>query len=745
MPRIVGQSVPRVDGALKVTGRARYVGDIARPGMLMGGCARSVVPHALIRQIDVSAARRLPGVRAVLTAQDIPSTLGGRRLRDMPVLARDRVRFVGERVAAIAAESSEALQEAISLVTVEYDELPAVFDPLEAMESTAPVLHPELDSYLGLPPGRPDIPNVLACERRQRGDVERAFDGAFHVRTDEFSTQTIHHGYMETHACFAEFDENGRYRVWLTNKMPFAARGQLAAVLGIEERQIVVEPAPIGGDFGGKGSLMDLPLACHLARATGAPLRMTMSYAEELEAANPRHPSRLTITSAVDRDGRIVARTGRVVFDSGAYGAFKPRPDVNLGGGLSLVGLYRMPNFQVEILMVYTNNVPRGHLRSPGEPQAIFALESHTDLLARDLGMDPLEFRRLNARRDGDLDTAGHTLHASHSVEALDAAARAIGWGDKREAGIGRGVALAEHHTGTGESSARLQLDADGGVTVWTAMPDTGTGAHTVMQQVVAEELGAPVESVRIHPGGTDDLPTDSGAGGSRVTSVAGRAAQEVGRRARQQLLSLLAESEGWPEDRLMLEDGLISVEGEPGTRLSFAQAASSAVRTNGGPIVVEHTFVDNEGSHVATVAVQAAEVAVDRETGQVSVRKVVTVHDPSTIVHPVAHQGQVEGGMVQALGYAVMEELVADEGRITTLNLADYRLPTSADLPELETVLLPGSDGPGPFEAKSIGETSNIPLPAAIANAVDDAIGVRLKSLPITAERVWQALQQRA
>src|SRR5437879_9931068 len=391
--RIVGQPVGKLEGLGKVSGQARYPGDVTLPGLVWGKALRSPLPHARILRIDTSKAKALAGVLAVLTAQDLPNILVGRRMFDMPVLARDRVRFIGERLAVVAALDPDLAEEALALIDVEYEDLPAVFDPVEAIKDGAPILHENPGAYDGAPSERRQ-PNVQSVLRFKLGDVDAGFREADRVFEHTFTTQLAHQGYLEPHAGVVAIDEDGRVQVWASNKMPFRLKELLSLALQLPPEQIRVNLTPIGGDFGGKGSLMDLPLAYHLARVTGRPVKMLMRYAEELMAGNPRHPSGITFRTGVTRDGRIVARRVKALFNSGAYAAFKPAPSVSLGGASMGAGVYRIPNLRIESFCVYTNNIPCGHARSPGEPQMVFAEESHMDLIAMELALEPEGFCR---------------------------------------------------------------------------------------------------------------------------------------------------------------------------------------------------------------------------------------------------------------------------------------------------------------------------------------------------------------
>src|SRR5262247_3287500 len=422
--RIIGKPIGRVDGIEKVSGAARYSGDVAVPGLVWGKALRGPLPHARIVRIDATRARALPGVLAVLTAEDLPSILVGRRMFDMPLLARDRVRFIGEKVAVVAAADPDVAEEALALIDVEYEDLPAVFDAAAAIADGAPLVHENPSAYEGAPPERPHA-NVQSVLRFKLGDVEAGFREADRVFEHTFRTQLAHHGYLEPHAGVVAIDEDDRVQVWASNKMPFRLKELLSHALALPPARIRVNLTPIGGDFGGKGSLMDLPLAYHLARVTGRPVKMLMRYAEELMAGNPRHPSVITLRTGVKSDGRIVARTMRAIFNGGAYAAFKPAPSVNLGGASMGAGVYRIPHLSIESLCVYTNSIPCGHARSPGEPQMVFAGESHMDMIARELGLDPAELRRRNLLRDGDHLANGHHLEHVRASDTLEAALKA--------------------------------------------------------------------------------------------------------------------------------------------------------------------------------------------------------------------------------------------------------------------------------------------------------------------------------
>ena len=765
--RAIGQSVVRGEGPDKVTGKSVYAADVTLPGMLWGKALRSPFPHARIVSIDTSQARAVPGVHAVITGADLPDALVGRRLRDMPVLARDVVRFVGEKVAAVAADTPDVADEALLLIEVEYEELPQVFDAEDAMAPDAPALHSGMLDYEGLPQPPSGLNNVFAHITWGQGDVEQGFAEADLIFEHTFNAQLMHQGYIEPHACvvsagppFSSPHDGGNTRgveVWVNNKDPYALREQLAAVWGMPEERIVLHPCSIGGDFGGKGSFMDVPLCYYLSLHSGRPVKMVMDYIQELMAANPRHPAVMTIKSGVKRDGTLVARQARVVFDSGAYGAFKPT--VYLRGADHLCGVYRIPHARIDSYMVYTNNVPKGHMRSPAKPQVVFAVESHTDLIARGLGMDPYQFRQKNLLRDGDASPVGHRWQDIRAEETLRRAADAIGWDTPRphpnplpggEGTVnermltGRGLAITDLSQGVGRFAAKVSIGGSGRPTLHMAFWDTGTGSHTVLRQMVAQELSVPVDEVDIELLNTSAMPFSSGSGGTRVTYTAGQAVVGAARELRRRLIRAASPLLDSPEEDISLQSGRVVVGPSPLRPAYYRTIAIGEVAAHAadGGIVAEYEFA-SEPPDITSFCAQAAEVEVDPETGAITVRRFVTAHDVGAILNPLLHQGQVEGGVIQGLGYALMEELQTEDGHISTLSLGDYKIPTIADIPELVTVLVEGNNGPAPYRSKGIGESANIPVAAAIANAVADAIGAPVTSLPLTAEKALRALRQ--
>ena len=731
---VVGKPVTREDGPDKVSGHTRYSGDLILPGMLWGKVLRSPVPHARIVHIDIAGALKLPGVHAVLTGRDLAGMLVGRTLRDTPLLAQDKVRFVGEKVAAVAADNLDTAEEALTLIEVEYAELPAIFDPIQAMRPEAPVVHDGAPIYEG--PSGPVQPrgNISHHETWSGGDVEQGFRESDLIFEHTFTTPWVHQGYLEPYACMVDIDEAGRIQVWANNKQPFRLRWQLASALGVPEDRIRVNPCAIGGDFGGKAGAMDVPLAYALAQRAGRPVKMIMSYVEELMAGNPRHPSVITIKSGVKQDGQLWARQTRVVYNGGAYGGF--RGSLTLSGGRQAGGgPYRIPHFRIDNYMMYTNNIPCGSYRAPGEPQAVFAVESHTDMIARAMGIDPYAFRLKNVVHEGEVSGTGQFFRHVRGEETLRRAAEAANWGAPLPPGFGRGIALGQRPQGRAISIARVAMDAHGRVTLSSSVPDTGVGFYSVGRQVVAEDLGLPVEAVSMTRLDTDAVPFETGAGAG--TSVgAAHAALGAAQDVRQQLADLAAEFYVWPQERIVFRQGRVFVEDDPESGVSLPELAARAVATLGHPIVGEMTTTA-EAPDVTAYCAQVVEVEVDPETGQIVVQRIVTAHDVGTIINPLDHQGQIDGAVIQGLGYARMEGLQSADGLISTLSLGEVKIPTMQDIPDLVTVLVESPGGEGPYQGKAIGENPISPVAPAIANAVYDAVGVRIQDLPITAEKV--------
>jgi CO/xanthine dehydrogenase Mo-binding subunit len=721
----------RIDGPDKVTGAATFAADLTRPGMLSGKVLRSPLPHARIVAIDTSAARALPGVHAVLTGEDIPAEVRvGRNMRDMPVLARKKVRFIGEKVVAVAAESHAIAERALELISVDYEPLLAVFNPREAMQPSAPLIHDPatVRAWAVREQVVPDYPNGAAAPvwgvsetevRDALAQADRIFEHTFH-------TPHQHQLYLEPHVCLVEIDAAGIVHIWAANKAPLLLATYLREGLGLQREQLRIHMLPLGGDFGGKGSFMDIPLAYFLAQASGRAVKMAMNYADELSAGNPRHASTMVVQSGVMNDGRLVARWVRGYFNSGAYAAFKPSTDTTLPGfRRGAVGPYHVPVQRSECHMVYTNTVPAGHMRSPGEAQAAYALECHTDLIARAMDVDPIEFRVRNGSTSLRASENGSGGSPPPVRQILEMAAQAIGMDRERPPDVGRGVALVEFSTSPGVYSGIMTVHSSGNITLQTPIIENGAGALTVFRQIVAEEFDIPVDQVTVVQS-IEDIEVDRGVGGSRTTRLVGKLAISLARRLLSRLATVLAGEFGLVATDVAFAGGRFQA--PDGRGWSLGEAASLA----GEDLVENMTLNATVDDRSVTFMAQAAEIRVDRETGQVTPLKLVSVHEVGRVVNPMLFRTQIFGAALQGLGYALMEGLHLEEGRVTNVNLHEYKIPTMADLPEFEAILLPPDLSLG---LTPIGEGANAGMAPALVNAVVDAVGPHPFDIPLSPE----------
>ncbi|MBV8151538.1 MAG: xanthine dehydrogenase family protein [Candidatus Eremiobacteraeota bacterium] len=707
----------RVDGRAKVSGDAAYSADFAMPSMLWAAFAISPHPHARIVSIDTRAAAAVPGVAGILTGRDIGERFLGRRLFDWPVLAFDRVRFIGEYVAAVAAESREVAEEAAAAIEVEYEALPPIFEADEALEKDALRVHEHPEKYHYLGPQRPPVfhPNVQGHHVMVKGDVEAAFAAADRIFEHTFTTPRYHAGYLETRATMVWIDAAEIVHVISTNKTPFMLREQMSICTGLPQESIVIEPSYIGGDFGGKGLSIDEFVCYYLARATRRPIKCVRSYLSDIQSTTTRHASRITIKSGLSNEGRFTATSLRALFNGGAYAGGKPAPAIV--PGLPPKFPYNFPNARVERIAVYTNTIPGGHVRAPGDIQFAFAFESHVDMIAKELRIDPLEFRLRNAIAGDESDVDGVVYKEPAAVAVLETLRVEGRYDEHLPPGRGRGISLCVRHIGGGKTSVVLELQRDGRVEVQSGAVEQGTGVQTVMQRVVAETLGIEPQFVTVARWGTDRIAFDPGAGGSRLTHVDGRAAIA----AAEQLRTAL-EQAGWPQR-------------------PWNEVVAEALRA--GPVRVVGTY-EHQHSHDpewSNFSGYLVDVSVDGETGALTIHDVILVADVGTIINPVAHRGQLTGGFVFGLGHALTEELHLEDGKITNLSLGEYKLPTQMDVPPFRMIALQQTGGPGPFGAKMAGELSTAGVAPALANAIAAACGARVTALPLTAERIYAAL----
>jgi CO/xanthine dehydrogenase Mo-binding subunit len=752
--RVVGKSLPRLDAVSKVTGKAVYAVDVALPGMLHGKLLRSTQPHAVMRRLDTARARQLSGVRAVLSAQDVPLVRYGGVVQDETVFAADRVRYVGQPVAAVAAEQADIAEAALALIEVEYEPLPVVGDAEAALAPDAPLIHPDWQSYH-------TTGNVWRqgnmCTRSlvQTGDVDAAMAQADFVFEDHFETQIQHQGYLEQRAAVAHMEVDGHLTVWSNTQLPFAIQTVLADILQLPVSKIRVIATHSGGGFGGKLRPGMEPYAALLARATGRPVRLATTVPEELMAANPRQPTHIFLKTGVKRDGTIVAREGRVLFDTGAFAGSSP--GVASVATLVLAGPYSIPNLRLEGCAVYTNKANFGSFRAPSGPQACFATESHMDIIAHKMGLDPLAFRLQNLVREGEVNFTGQTLTDVSIRQVLERAATTIGWGTPTGPHRGKGLACSWWTVTGGSSGVYVKLNADGTVVLSTGAAEIGTAAVMAgAAQILAEELGIELAEVTVVSADTDSTPFDLGAQGSRTTFAVGNAARQAAAAIREQLVQLASEVLDMPPSRLVLRERAVYVEDEPERRISLAALAQRGLLQGGGiiahgvyiapktpfnPDTVSHHFYPTFNS--PSFHAHAAEVEVDPDTGAITVQRYVVAQDVGFAINPQCVEGQIQGGATQGLGHALSEEIAMRDGQVRTSGWIDYKMPSSLDVPMIDTLLVQQPCRFGPYGAKGVGEPPAIEPPAAIANAVAAAIGVRLHSLPMTAEKVRAALRR--
>ncbi len=734
----VGIPSPRVEGEQKVGGAAVYAVDVTLPDMLWAKVLRSPIAHGRIKKVDAARARALPGVRAVVTGAELSGSRIGKKIVDMPLLADGVVRYIGEKVAAVAADSEAIAEAALDLIDVEYEDLPVVADALAAMAPEAPLLHPNLADYKGLLHKIEKPSNVFVALGWKKGEAQEGLRQSDVVVENTFTVPAVHQAYIEPHASLVRVNADGTADIWSSNKSPFGMRDQVGNALQVAPASLIIHPCYVGGDFGGKGDGNDVALCYVLAKSSGRPVKLVVDYTEELTAGNPRHGAVIRVKTGVKRNGILIAQHVEFIFDSGAYGAY--RPQGFLVGAHDAPGPYRVPHCLVEEKYVYTNKMPCGYMRAPGHLQAMFACESQADLVARRLGLDPVEFRRMNLMHDGDRAPLGEVIPHIKATETLLKALEESGYRKEKKKNTGRGCAIADWVSKGGESYAFVKIDEDGAVTLSSAVTDTGPGVFTMMRQIVGEELKVPLDAIRVEMLDSSKVLKDTGVRGSSSTRVHGSSALAAARNLREDILKVAGEVMSARPDELILYDGGVT-HGRAERRMTYGEIARAA----GRPLSAEGHYINMADGPEASLVAQVAEVEVDEDTGAVRVKKLTTAHNTGAILNPLTHQGQIDGAAVMGLGYGLVEDLACDEsGKVLAASLGEYKIPNIQDIPELRTAILQSDFGSGPYNSMSIGETALIPTAAAIANAVEDAVGVRIKSLPITAEKVLTALKRR-
>ena len=746
----IGRSVPRTEGRDKVTGRAEYVHNMRLPGMLVAKIFRSTVAHGLIKSIDTSAAKNVPGVLHVVTIDDIrmliPNPYYGPAFHDQPILADKKVRFVGEPVAAVIASDPHIAEQAVQLISAEYEELPAVFDEVEAMTSKV-FVHDELApaaTFADLKHLKGVKNTNLALSfKLRRGDFERAYAEAAHKFEHEFRTQKVLHLPFEPHATIADYKNTG-VTLYTASQGPSFVRTEIARLLGWPENRVRIKVPYLGSGYGAKLYIKLEALSLALSMIARKPVKLALTM-EEMFYQITKHPCTFRIKSGLDNNGKIVARKCEVFWNGGAYADIGPR--VTQKAGVTASGPYNIDNVSIDSHALYTNVTPSGALRGFGVPQLVWAYESHTDMIARELKLDPVAFRRQNLMRDGNQHTTSQVLKDAAIEPVMDLVLDRMTWSRPLERGNGvvrrgRGFAIAIKTVTTPTTSvAIVSISADGSVTLYCSTIDMGQGSNTVLAQIVGEVLNVPAESVRIAQPDTDVTPYDMGTLGSRSTFHMGHAARRAAEEARDKIKQL-ARDVGEPE----------------GSNVPVAELFKKRYGMQAGNIVASGTYKPDYVSPDPETGLSpnvtpfwmtsgaGAEVTVDTETGHVEITKLVNVIDCGTAINPKLVETQISGAALMHLGFTMFEKMHFDGGQVTNASLADYKIPGIRDLPgTMENLWVDNVQHNGPFGAKGVGEVATFCVSPAIANAIDDAVGVRLTELPLNPEAVYRALRAKA
>ena len=742
---VVGRSVRRVDSRDKLTGNAQYAGDISFPGMVHAKVLRSDRPHAKVLAIRTAAALAHPGVVAVLTHADIPGkNVIGRDRPDQTALCVDKVRYVGDAVALVVAETEAAAEAALAMIEVDYEDIPGVFSPEEALRPDAPAVH--------------EGGNLLMERTLLKGDPGRAMGEADVVIRNTYRTPMVEHAYMEPEAGVAIF-EGGRATVWMPSKYAHFDQRELSVVLGIAPENLRVVNTTVGGCFGDKTSLSAGYYAALAAVVTGRPARVVYSRQESFIATRKRHPFTIDFTLGATRQGKLMAAKIAILADGGAYSASSPT--VMAKALIHAAGPYDIPHVAMKLTFAYTNNPVGGSMRGLGVPQTAFAHESQIDLLARELGMDPFELRLKNAMRPGTLTATGQQLGNSvalgETIERVRREVQAIGT-PPATATKRYGWGIASMFYGIGQSArsnpgrARLEVDDEGRFTLFIGIGDVGQGSSTAMTQIAAEVLKRPVDEIRIVAGDTASCPDSGVTAASRVTYIVGKAVQIAAGNLLGTLRERAAALLGTDADRVVYDGEAFQAAAGGARRVTVVEAVRAlrqmeAVCSSSGECDPPFVPLDKEtgqGEPMGTYAfaTQAALVGVDGESGEVEVLKFIACHDVGRAVNPAAVEGQIEGAVSMGVGFSLNEEILLQEGRILNPGFSQYFLPTVLDMPEIRSLIAEAPEATGPFGAKGVGEPALIPTAPAVINAIHEAAGVRVKDLPATAEKVWRLLR---
>ncbi len=749
---VVGKRIPKLDAAQKAMGRAEYIQDIKLPGMLYGKILYSKYAHAKIIKIDISKAKALPGVHAVLTGNDVPEKMKMGFYKDNPPIKKGKVCSFRDEVAAVAAKTPEIAKKALGLIEIEYEELEGIFDPEKAMEKESPLVHEHSKS------------NVLNLPwKLHYGDVEKAQEEAAFVVEDRFTTTWVTHCCMGTSGAVALFDASDNLTIYTNTQIPSLAQKDFLESLkamGLKNKRVRVIKPIIGGGFGSKLDTYAYEhIAILLAHKCRKPVKLIFDRMEEFTATSTRQPAIIDIKQGCDKDGKLLFRDIKMILDNGAHTSWgATTPSVMM---MPITSLYRVDNVRYDAKCVYTNNTYSQAMRGYGNPQATFAIESSIDMLAEKAGIDPIEFRRINRNHPGDITPQGFKITTCGMDLCLDTVEKELRKTASNEKSVGIGIASLIHVGGGARiyksdgCGAILKIDDYGKVDVFTGGTDMGQGLDNITAQIVAEELGLLVEDINVVHSDTDVCPWDVGAHASRSTFVAGNAALGAAKKVKAKLLEFGSEILDTPAESLVLRDRLIFVPNDPEKSMPIDKLLRKAHFSPGGTMLMADHFYDpaNENlgkdfkgnmSMTYTFGVHGVRVKVDEETGKVQVLEYVAAHDVGQAINPLLLEGQVYGGVVMGLGYALSEEVVHQNGKNMNANFRDYKLFTAKDAVKITAYVFETPDEEGPFGAKGIGEPGCVPTAPAIANAIYDAVGVRITNLPITPEKVLAAIKEK-
>ena len=763
--KVVGEPINDIGIVEKVQGAAIYAEDIKLPGMLYAKILRSKYPHAKIRGIDISKAKQLPGVKAIITGKDVPDKRLGILVWDKPALAKDKVRFIGDEVAAVAAVDLETAEEACRLIEVDYEELPAVFDPVESMNEGAPLIHEDMENYEKLIYARPVLgTNISSKFLLKQGDIEEGFKQADHIFEDELEIPFVHTGYMEPLISIAQVDLLGNITVWSSTQSPYEVRDAIASYLDVPYHRVRIVVPYLGGGFGGKILIKGELIAVMLARIAWKPVKCVFTREESFVGGGVRHSLKIKIKSGVTKDGKITARHCTEIWNTGAYADVGPRVmqrAMQSGGGP-----YKIPHIQVDAYDVYTNLPTTVAYRGFGANQPTFAAETHMDIIAEKLGMDPLEFRMKNAVDEGDLTPTGQIIHACGLKDCLRTLEEKGHWSQlKKEKKVGKGVGISCFHKGTNtptSGAAFVKMNQDGTAEVSVSLTDMGQGTTTVLAQIVSEVLTIPVDDVKVVNPDTQTTPYYTGTTGSRGAFVLGNAVKNAAENTRKQLLEVASELWEVGVDKLDIADGKVFIKDDPDKSLPFTALPISGgkfVSGIGRPVVGAGFFSSGSKAVVPNFenmqapksslfwmyGAHLAEVEVDIETGKVKVTRILAVHNVGKALNPLMLDGQVEGGVMMAMGEGLYEYFIRDEKGVTKNDsFRDYKVTTFTEAPKIERVFIEVPHRDHAYGCIGMGEAVVLGVSAAIGNAVYNAVGARVKQLPITAEKVLKATEEK-